>query len=87
MSAPECLIDWERPIVAVPTVKFAGGRLPSVTVDRSFAARDDAVAIRVDQNIFVVGGPTGTWYFNHKGLAVGGMTPDGYDARFTLCNA
>jgi hypothetical protein len=43
--------------------------------------------VRFDQNLWARGCESGTWYFNHHGLAVGGISKDGYEGRYTIANA
>jgi hypothetical protein len=80
-------IDWARPILAAPSTKFKGGKLPDVAVDRTYAVRPEAMPVRFSQNLWVAGAEAGTWYFDAFGRAVAGLSTDGYDGRFTIENA
>jgi hypothetical protein len=83
----QALIDWELPIVAIPTERHGGGRIASISVATDYAKRADAMPVRFDQNLWARGCESGTWYFNHHGLAVGGISKDGYEGRYTIANA
>jgi hypothetical protein len=83
----QALIDWARPIVAIPAERHGGGRIASVSLAYRYAERADAMPVRFDQNLWAKGCEGGVWYFDHQGRALAGLSPDGYDARYFIANA
>jgi hypothetical protein len=54
-------VDWSQPIAAVPAPKYRGGTIPRVEIDKTYAARTGAAAVRLSRNIWADTPDSGTW--------------------------
>lgn len=76
-------VDWALPLVAVPE---QGGRETPVQIDRSFARVSEGQFVRFPMSVWTRRGPGGTWLVTADGLIASGLSPDGYNALFTVSN-
>lgn len=83
----EQVVDWSKPLLAVPTERFKGGKLPEVRVNREYHREPNNVPVRFDRNLWTNHDNGGTWYFTDDGHAVGGKMPEGYGGMFVVRNA
>jgi hypothetical protein len=76
------MIDWALPLEAV-----GQGRIIQVAIDREYARTASTTPVKIPRNMWAdtIGG--GTWHFNNDGLAIGGISQDGYNGRYVLRNA
>ena len=65
-------------------VELKTGKYVSVSIDKSYHPKEGLVAIKFTDNPWVQGARGGTWYVNVQGYLIGGMMPDGYNARFQV---
>lgn len=76
-------IDWSRPIEAVAV--DGADRFP-VEIDRAYGRQANHVPVKFPRNLWIEKGRPGTWYFDDRGLAFGGMAPEGYNGRYVVAN-
>lgn len=76
-------VDWSKELFAVD--RRGGERIP-VSINREYHCAAGKTPVKMPCNMWTGGRPAGTWLIDNDGFAIGGMSEDGYNGRYTISN-